>query len=278
VTKVLATNGSPLLATPVYIPFPGAMRNATNRLCPLAEPRLQLREERTRARFRNHVAIRQIALVSTGAWWEKENMDTVLRIARELAEDASVLFVGGLLRPHAFPMKQNAELTPDGEALLRAARRAGRELITEGRVHQETFDAVSCPLIAEEELRRHYNAPLPNWGYLRALPSLHPHAPHHTEDSQAMGTWPARTGRSLTGRRPMSIMYALVPATMRHGPLQARPRTGPVEISLPANPGFRPSGRGECMQLRRGLRSHRVNSSTLPGSANRARLTTFPQR
>ena len=151
-----------VLATPVYIPLPGEMQNVINRLCPLVEPRLHVREGRTRARFRDHVAIRQIALVSTGAWWERENMDTVLRVARELAEDASVPFAGALLRPHAFLMKQDGRLTPAGEAVLRAAGRAGRELITEGRMRQETLDAVSCPLIAEEELRRRYNAALPS--------------------------------------------------------------------------------------------------------------------
>jgi len=108
------------------------------------------------------VAIRQIVLVSTGGWWEKENIDTVLRIARELAEDASVPFAGALLRPHASRMKQGGKLTPDGEAVLCAAGRAGRELIREGRMRQETLNAVSCPLIAEEELRRRYNAALPS--------------------------------------------------------------------------------------------------------------------
>ncbi len=146
-----------ILATPVYIPLPGDMQNVINRLCPLVRPLLDFRDGRTRASFRDEVAVRQMVLVSTGGWWEKENMGTVVRIVQELAEDASVEFTGALLRPHAFLMKEEGQLTPAGEAVLNAANRAGRQLVTDGRMEQATLDEVSRPLISEEELRRRYN-------------------------------------------------------------------------------------------------------------------------
>ena len=149
-----------VLATPVYIPLPGEMQNIINRLCPLIEPFLGTREGRTRARFHKDVEIRKIVLVSTGAWWEKENFGTVVRIAEELAKDASVEFAGAVLRPHAFLMKEDGELTQDGEAVVNAVRRAGYELVKEGRMGQETLEMVSRPLISEEELRRRYNEAL----------------------------------------------------------------------------------------------------------------------
>lgn len=94
-----------ILATPVYIPLPGEMQNFINRLCPLIDPILENCEGRTRARFRKSVKIRKIVLVSSGGWWEKANFETVVRIAEELAKDASVEFIGAVLRPHAFLMK-----------------------------------------------------------------------------------------------------------------------------------------------------------------------------
>jgi len=99
-------------------------------------------------------------LVSTGAWWEKGNFGTVVRIAEELAEDMSVEFAGAVLRPHAFLMKEDGELTRDGEAVVNAVRRAGYELVKEGGMDQETLERVSRPLISEEELRRRYNQAL----------------------------------------------------------------------------------------------------------------------
>ena len=101
-----------------------------------------------------------MVLVSTGAWWEKGNFDTVIRIVEELAEDASVEFAGALIRPHAFLMRRQGELTDDGEAIVDAARRAGHELIEDGHMDDETLDAISRPLIGREELRLRYNQAL----------------------------------------------------------------------------------------------------------------------
>lgn len=146
-----------ILATPVYIPLPGDMQNVINRLCPLLQPYLELRDGRTRARFHQDVNIQKIVLVSTGGWWEKENMSTVVQIVEELAANASVEFSGALLRPHAFLMQKDKKLTEEGEEILRAAREAGRQLIRDGKMSQETLDIISSALITEAELRRRYN-------------------------------------------------------------------------------------------------------------------------
>jgi len=146
-----------ILATPVYIPLPGAMQNFVNRLCPLIEPFLEAHQGRTRARFHKQVKIRKIVLVSTGGWWEKENFDTVVHITEELAKNASLEFAGAVLRPHAFLMKEKGKLTKDGEAVMNAVKRAGYELIKKGRMNRETLEMISRPLISEEELRNRYN-------------------------------------------------------------------------------------------------------------------------
>ena len=146
-----------VLATPVYIPLPGEMQNFINRLCPLIIPILENREGRTRVRFHKQVKIRKIVLLSSGGWWEKANFETVVRITEELAKGASVEFAGAVLRPHAFLMKEKEKLTKDGEAVLNAVKRAGYELVKEGGMNKETLDAISRPLISEEELRCRYN-------------------------------------------------------------------------------------------------------------------------
>ncbi len=146
-----------ILATPVYVPLPGEMQDIINRLMPLIKPFLETREGRTRARSHEEVGIQKIVLVSTGGWWEKGNFGTVVRIAEEFAEDASVEFTGAVLRPHAFLMKEEGQLTEEGEAVLNAVRRAGYELVNEGVMGEETLEAISRPLISEDELRRRYN-------------------------------------------------------------------------------------------------------------------------
>lgn len=143
-----------VLATPVYIPLPAKFQIFINRLCPLIEPILTDRGGRTRARFHEDVAIGKIVLVSTGGWWEPENMDTVQQIAREFAENASVEFAGAILRPHAFILKENEE---GARQVFQALGRAGRDLILKGRMSEKDLETIRQPLIDREELRQRYN-------------------------------------------------------------------------------------------------------------------------
>jgi hypothetical protein len=96
-------------------------------------------------------------LVATGGWWEKENMNTVIQIVEELADNGSVEFGGAILRPHAFLMEADGKLTEEGAEILRAVKKAGRELIQNKKISQETLDFISHPLITEPELRLRYN-------------------------------------------------------------------------------------------------------------------------
>ena len=144
-----------VLATPVYIPLPGDMQNIINRLCPLLDPVLEFRKGRTRATFRKNVRSRAIVLISTSGWWEKGNFGTVVRIVKELAEDAGVEFAGAVLRPHVDFMRAGEGLTQDGRAVVDALRKAGHELIKDGAMRQETLAAISRPLISRAECWRH---------------------------------------------------------------------------------------------------------------------------
>lgn len=146
-----------VLASPVYSPLPGNMQNFINRLCPLLEPRLELRDGRTRARFRQDVNIQKIVLVATCGWWEKANFDTMVRIVKELAENAGTKFAGSVLRPHAGMLKSDGKVTKDGEAILNAVWKAGYELIREGGMKHETLETICKPLISEEEIRKRYS-------------------------------------------------------------------------------------------------------------------------
>jgi len=144
-----------VLGIPVYFPLPGEMQNLLNRLMPIVEPLLQFEGGKTRAKFHDDVRINKIVLVSTGGWWEKSNLATVVRIVEEVAEKVGVEFSGALLRPHAFLMDENAERRAE---VLVAAKQVGMQLVREGRMSPDTLEAISRPLISEEELRSRYNS------------------------------------------------------------------------------------------------------------------------
>ena len=140
-----------VLATPVYVPLPGEMQNFMNRLVPLIDPYLIKRGPRTRARPVKDVKIKKIALVSTCGWWETGNCGTVVRIAEEISKDIEIEFAGAVLRPHAQWVARGGR---KAESVLKAARKAGEELVRKGRFSKTVLDAVSQPLISEEEFRR----------------------------------------------------------------------------------------------------------------------------
>jgi multimeric flavodoxin WrbA len=135
-----------VLATPVYIPLPGEMQNFVNRLVPLLDPILRRRNGRTRARFRSDVRIRKIVLLSTCGWYEKGNFGTVVRIVKELASDASVQFVGALVRPHASILARGG---PKVDKVIKAAKKYGHELVTTGKISKRLIEEVGTPLVSE---------------------------------------------------------------------------------------------------------------------------------
>ena len=149
-----------ILATPVYIPLPGEMQIVINRLCPLAKPLLETRGGRTRGRLHDNVMLRKLVLVSTGGWWEKENLDIVVRIAEELAENMSIEFSGAVLRPHAFLMKKKGELTEAGAAIIDAVKKVGYDFVKDGRLSDDMLETIKRPLISREELLQMNNRAL----------------------------------------------------------------------------------------------------------------------
>ena len=144
-----------VLATPVYIPLPGKFQIFLNRLCPLLAPELVTVEGRTRGRFHEDVKIKRVVLVATGGWWELDNFDTVVRIAEELAKDASVEFTGAILRPHASVMQHVPEKK---EEILDAAKAAGVQLVENGAFSSDLLETIRQPLIDQEVLRKKFNA------------------------------------------------------------------------------------------------------------------------
>jgi len=143
-----------ILATPVFLPLPSGIQNFLNRLMPIIEPVLEFREGRTHAKFHDNVKISKIVLISVGGWWEIGNFDKVVRIAEDVAKGVDVEFSGAILRPHASLMNENKE---KGEAVLRATKSAGFQLVREGKISSDTLETISQPLISEIEFRERYN-------------------------------------------------------------------------------------------------------------------------
>lgn len=137
-----------VFTTPVFIPLPGEMQNMFNRLMPLINPVLKVRNGRTRARLHPNVRIKKTVLVSSSGWWEKDNFGTVQRIVKEFAADASIEFTGALLRPHTDYMFKNDEKAKE---ILTAAKQVGSQLINEGKMSKHLLGIISQPLVSHKK-------------------------------------------------------------------------------------------------------------------------------
>lgn len=146
-----------VFATPMYIPFPGDMQNLVNRLCPLIEPKLTMHNGRTRAQLRVDVKLCKIALVATGGWWEKENLDLLSHIVQEIAANMNVRFAGAMVRPHAYSMCKNGVVTPAGQLVLEAMRLAGRALVEQEQIPAALIERIGRPLVPADPWLRAQN-------------------------------------------------------------------------------------------------------------------------
>jgi hypothetical protein len=144
-----------VLGTPMYTPLPGQVQTLLNRMTPLLEPELRDVGGRTRARLQPSFRLTSMALVAASGWWEVENLDTVKRIAIELAADGGISFAGALLRPHAHALERESE---ESARVLQAALRAGEELVRDGVISQSTTESVAAPLLEADEARRSFIA------------------------------------------------------------------------------------------------------------------------
>ncbi|MFX0016017.1 MAG: flavodoxin family protein [Promethearchaeota archaeon] len=143
-----------VLAIPVYIPLPGMMQNFINRLCPLAEPLLEFKNGRTRAKFHDNVKISKILGVITGGWWEIENLNIVLKIIQELALNTSTEFSGAILRPHVHLLRQETE---KNKGILTTLETIGEQLIKEGKIDKDKLTHISQPLVSKEDIIAMWN-------------------------------------------------------------------------------------------------------------------------
>ena len=143
-----------VIATPVYIPLPGKLQNFLNRLAPLLEPILEFRNGRTRAKFHDDVKTSKILAVVVGGWWEIENLHIVTKIVEELTENVSSDFVGAILRPHSYFLRNETEKSKE---ILSTLEKIGHQLVIEGNIAVKDLEFVSQPLIGEEEYRENLN-------------------------------------------------------------------------------------------------------------------------
>jgi multimeric flavodoxin WrbA len=142
-----------VFATPLYFDgMSGSMKILLERCIPIAEPFIELRDGHCRHPLRDKTGTKQgkVVLVSTCGFWEMDNFEPAVFHMKAACRNMNRTFAGALLRPcaHAF----QAMLAMGGQAkdIPEAAKEAGRQLVRDGEMSDETLKIISRELIPLE--------------------------------------------------------------------------------------------------------------------------------
>ena len=147
-----------VLATPLYVDgMTGPMKNLLDRLIPLVQPFIELRDGHCRHPLRGERESGKVVLVSNSGFWEMDNFDPLLVQVRAMCKNTASEFAGALLRPHGEILKPLMEMGRSPDDVFEAAREAGRQLVEEGKMSPETLSIVSRELAPRESYLRGAN-------------------------------------------------------------------------------------------------------------------------
>lgn len=142
-----------VLATPLYVDgMSGPMKNLIDRMVPLAHPFLELRNGHCRhpARETKDTKEGKVVLVSNCGFWETDNFDPLIAHMKAMCKNMNREFAGALLRPHGSVFKIMLNMGAPVKDVLEAAEEAGRELVRDGKMSENTLGVISRELIPLE--------------------------------------------------------------------------------------------------------------------------------
>jgi multimeric flavodoxin WrbA len=140
-----------VLATPLFLDgITGPMKNLLDRLIPLLEPYLELRDGHSRHPLRDGVKQGKVALVSNCGLWEPDNFDSLVEHIKAVCKNVNRDFSGALLRPNGPILRVFMDMGMPPEDILEAARQAGYELVKSGSIPPACLDVIGREFIPLE--------------------------------------------------------------------------------------------------------------------------------
>ncbi len=100
-----------------------------------------------------------MVVISNCGFHELDNFDEMMTHFRAIARHGRMEIAGALLRPEGEFLEMGEKLMPDKTtAIYEAAREAGRQVVRDGRVSEETEKAVAAELLTKEQFLEGANA------------------------------------------------------------------------------------------------------------------------
>lgn len=141
-----------VFGTPVYFDgVSGPMKNLMDRMVPLILPFVDLRNGHCCHLRREGTRGGRVVLVSNCGFWEPDNFDPLVVHMRAFCRTIGREFAGALLRPAGDAFRGLLELDRPVKDIVEAAREAGRQLVEDGEMSQETLGIIGRDILPLEK-------------------------------------------------------------------------------------------------------------------------------
>ena len=152
-----------VFASPLYCDgVSGPMKMLMDRLPPMAYLTMEIRNDRLRHPLREGWNVKKAVLVSNCGFWEMENFEPMKNHIKAFCNNMNAKYAGELLRPHGPVLRAMIENNMPADDVIESARKAGHELIENGKISSETMDNVSRPLVPRDTFLQVANQHLQN--------------------------------------------------------------------------------------------------------------------
>ena len=148
----LATAEILVLVTPLYVDgMTGPLKMFLDRIIPIAVPFIELRDDHCRHPGRFPLENGKLVLISNCGFWELDNFDSLLSHAKAISKNLGREFAGALLRPHGGALRALRDQGFPVNDIFDAAREAGEQVVTQGRISPANQKTVSRELANRDQ-------------------------------------------------------------------------------------------------------------------------------
>jgi multimeric flavodoxin WrbA len=147
-----------VIGTPVYVDgMTGLLKNCIDRLLPLVDPRMEMRDGHLRHPAAGPLPPR-VALVATCGFAELDNFDPLVAHVKAICRNMNAAFAGALLRPQAPVLPHVGLLHPFKiHAVTKAIKQAGEELVRGETMSEATLAEAAAEIVGPEDYAKHAN-------------------------------------------------------------------------------------------------------------------------
>ncbi len=143
-----------VFASPVYVDgMTGSMKNLIDRLIPVVEPFIELRDGHCRHPLRTNAGTKpgKVVLVSVCGFWEMDNFEPLLIHTKAICRNLNREFSGALLRPCASVFRGMLARGAPVKDISEAIEESGRQLVVDGVISEDTLNTISREVMPREQ-------------------------------------------------------------------------------------------------------------------------------